>query len=87
MSEFHLQIVTPDGISFDSQAERIIVRTENGDVAILKNHANYVSNIGEGTTKILIDGIEKIGKCSGGIISVTKSVTRVLTNEFTWIEK
>lgn len=35
MSTFHLQIVTPDRMAYDGQAERVILRTVNGDVAIL----------------------------------------------------
>ena len=31
MATFHLQIVTPDRKVYDAQAERIILRTVNGD--------------------------------------------------------
>ena len=38
MATFHLQIVTPDRMVFDGQAERVIVRTAGGDVCILPRH-------------------------------------------------
>ena len=37
MEQFSLQIVTPDGVSFSGEAERLIVRTIEGDVCILAN--------------------------------------------------
>ena len=38
MATFHLQIVTPDRMVYDGQAERVIVRTLRGDVCILARH-------------------------------------------------
>ena len=43
MSTFHLQIVTPDRMAYDGQAERVILRTVNGDVAILARHIDYAA--------------------------------------------
>lgn len=46
MSTFHLQIVTPDRMAYDGQAERVILRTVNGDVAILARHIDYAAPLG-----------------------------------------
>ncbi len=35
MTTFHLTVVTPDGCAFDGQAERIVCRAIDGDIAIL----------------------------------------------------
>ena len=32
MRKFHLEIVTPDGVIFDGDAEGILVRTDGGDL-------------------------------------------------------
>ena len=39
MAEYHLQIVTPDRMVYDGQAQRLIVRTVGGDVCILAHFA------------------------------------------------
>ena len=39
---FPLKIVTPDGLIFDGQAEKLIVRTSTGDRAILARHIDAV---------------------------------------------
>ena len=38
MTTFHLTVVTPDGCAFDGQAERIVCRAIDGDIAI--HHAD-----------------------------------------------
>ena len=46
MATFHLQIVTPDRMVYDGQAERVIVRTLRGDVCILARHIDYAAPLG-----------------------------------------
>ena len=46
MATFHLQIVTPDRMVYDGQAERVIVRTLRGDVCILARHIDYAAPAG-----------------------------------------
>ena len=43
MNTFHLQIVTPDGLMFDGDAEKLLVRTTEGDVGIMSGHCDYVT--------------------------------------------
>ena len=41
MNTFHLQIVTPDGLMFDGDAEKLLVRTTEGDVGIMSGPVSY----------------------------------------------
>ena len=43
MTTFHLTVVTPDGCVFDGQAERVVCRAIDGDLAILAKHGDYCS--------------------------------------------
>ncbi len=45
MNTFHLQIVTPDGLMFDGDAEKLLVRTTEGDVGIMSGHCDYVTPV------------------------------------------
>ena len=36
MTTFHLTVVTPDGCAFEGQAERVVCRAIDGDLAILE---------------------------------------------------
>lgn len=87
MRTFHAQIVTPEGMMLDAQVQRIILRTVSGDVGILYGHADYVTIIKNGKIRVLIDGNERTAVCKTGMVTVTKEQTRIVANEFKWIEE
>ena len=87
MKTFHLQIVTPDGQFFDGQAERVIVRTNNGDVAIMAGHANYVAVLGIGAAVVVTDSERRKAACMGGMLAVTNGEVRVIATAFEWADQ
>lgn len=86
MKKFKLQIVTPDGLLYDGEAEKIILRTTEGDVGILANHADYISPLSIGLCKVYIDSNVKVAALSGGMVSVTNGFVRVIATTFEWSE-
>lgn len=85
MATFHLQIVTPDRKAYDAQAERIILRTVNGDVCILSRHIDYVSPLGIGEARVTDEnGNVRRAACAGGMLSVANNVVRVMATTFEW---
>ncbi len=85
MAEYHLQIVTPDRMVLDEDAESIILRTVNGDVCILAHHIDYAAPLGIGEAKVTkADGTERSGVCNGGLLSVNDNTVRVLATTFEW---
>ena len=86
MSTFHLQIVTPDGAVFDGDAERLKVRTIDGDVAILPHHIPYVTVLGTGEADVVVDGVVRRAAASGGMLSVTGGDVRIVATTFEWAE-
>ena len=83
---FKLEIVTPDGLLYDGDAEKIIVRTTEGDVGILSNHADYVAALSIGVARIFTKTEEKKAACAGGLLSVTNPNVRVVASTFEWSE-
>lgn len=87
MATFHLQIVTPDRMVFDGQAERIIVRTLRGDVCILARHIDYAAPLGIGEARVTdADGVTRVAACSGGMIGVDAGEVRVMATTFEWAD-
>ncbi len=85
MGTFQLKIVTPDGLKFDGEITKIIVRTSVGDVGILSSHADYVTPLATGVAKVAFDGGEtKIAACSGGLLSVKQGRARIAASTFEW---
>ena len=86
MKKFNLQIVTPDGLFYDGEAEKLLVRTSGGDVCILANHTDFVSPLGIGVAKISIDGKARKGACIGGMVSVMNGNVSLVPSTFEWEE-
>ena len=87
MSEFKLQIVTPDGISFDGVAEQVIVRTTTGDMGVLKGHTDYVAPLAIGVARVKIDGVYREAACNGGMIRASKEGAQIIATTFEWADE
>ena len=87
MSTFHLQIVTPDGLFFDGEAESISVRAVTGNLTILPRHINFVTPLGMGAAKVVTNGQPRMAACIGGMLAVTDGQVRVIATTFEWVEQ
>ncbi len=83
---FHLQIVTPDGLAFEGEAEKISVRTQDGIVGILARHIDYVAPLGMGEAVITVDGKARRAACIGGMVAVHQGKVRLVATTFEWAE-
>ncbi len=84
---FHLEIVTPDGVSFDGEAESLYVRTQTGDIGILPNHIDYVSALGMGQARVNVNGETRTAACIGGMVSVSGGEVKLVATTFEWAEE
>ena len=88
MSTFHLQIVTPDRKVFDGEAQKIILRTVNGDVCILPHHIDYAISLGIGQAFVTdADGNTRQAACNSGMLSVANNEVRVIAVTFEWSDE
>lgn len=81
MSTFNLEIITPYKIAYREEVERIIVRTTEGDMGILANHAPLVSELSIGEMKIQKNGEVNYYFISGGLLEISKSKVTVLADK------
>ena len=87
MSSFPLKIVTPDGLIFDGEAQRLIVRTTEGDMAVMARHINYVVPLGMGRATVVdADGNRRYAACIGGMLSVQNGEVSLVPTTFEWAE-
>lgn len=86
MSSFPLKIVTPDGLVFDGEATSVTVKTVEGDVQILKGHADYFSALGLGKAKIVTEDAERHASTSGGFISVSAEGVSIVFTTFEYAQ-
>ena len=84
---YHLQVVSLDGLEYEGEVQKILLRTIDGDVEILARHTNYCTAIGMGTAKVTMeDGNERKAACIGGMLSVMNGEVRVLPTTWEWSE-
>ena len=87
MTTFPLKIVTADGLIYDGEAERIVVRSTNGDIAILAHHIDCVAALGMGRAT-LVDGSgnRRYAACIGGMLTVANGAVTLVPTTFEWAE-
>ena len=87
MRTFHLEIVTPDGLVFDGEAESLLVHTTEGDAEILRGHMDYIATVDVGRARITeAGGKSRLASCAGGFLSVTKEHVRLVAVTFEFAE-
>lgn len=87
MTPFKLKIVTPDGLIYDGEAEKLIVRTIAGDVAILARHIDYVAPLGMGRAVVVNGESRRTAACIGGMLSVSNGDVTLVPTTFEWSDK
>ncbi len=85
MQEYQLRIATPAGIVYDGPAHFLSLRGAAGDLAIMAGHIPFVTSVKPGRCKLrLPDETERIGECSGGMLTVGQDRVSLLTSAFRW---
>ncbi len=88
MNTFRLQIVTPDGLIYDEQAEKIVLRSMRGDVAILAGHCNYCTGVGMGEARVTMPGGNiRRAACIGGMLTVMEGDCRLVATTWEWSDE
>ena len=87
MSTFPLKIVTPDGLIYNGNAQRLIVRTIEGDMAVMARHINCVAPLGMGRATVVdANGDRRYAACIVGILSVVDGEVNLVPTTFEWAE-
>ena len=84
MNSFHLKIVTPEGISYEGQAQSVTVCTITGYMGILAGHMDITTALGSGEARVMIDGELRTADCRDGLLSVQNGVVTLLPAVFRW---
>lgn len=88
MTTFHLTVVTPDGCAFDGEAERVVCRAIDGDLAILAKHGDYCTALGMGEAHIVdAEGSCRRAACMGGMLSVLGGEVRLVATTWEWADQ
>lgn len=86
MKEFHLEILTPDGLAFEGMVESLLVHAVDGDVEFLAGHVDYITTLGIGRARIKIADKDRFASVSGGFVTVTAGEVKLIATTFEFAE-
>ena len=85
MSTYPLLISSPDGDLFRGDAEMLILRGTEGDLAIMAGHVPFVTAVVRGDCVVITaEGERKEGTIEEGLLTVDKEQVTVLTSALTF---
>ena len=80
MNSFHLKISSPEGDLFSGEIVKLSLRASGGDIAVMAGHIPFVSYVKPCECRLeLPDGEERRARIEGGILTVGKEKTILLT--------
>ena len=76
----YLEIVTPEKVVFKEEIDELIVPTVNGEIAILPNHVNLLTQIDAGEMIIKVKKKEQVLAITGGFLQIQNNNITVLSD-------
>src|SRR4030095_15019558 len=77
----HVQVVSPEQVLYEGDAEMVVCRTADGDIAFLPGHAPLLGALGVAKVRaILPDGGEVVVAVHGGFVEVSNDRVIVLSD-------
>jgi len=70
MDKLKVKIITPDGITFQAEAEIVVAPAVEGTVGILPHHIPLFTKLDSGEVKVTVDGKVNFFAILGGFIDV-----------------
>ena len=86
MKTFPLIISSPDGDLFHGEAEMVILRGTEGDLAVMAGHVPFVTAVVPGRCVVVTEEERKEGIIEEGLLTVDADKVTVLTSELAWNE-
>jgi F-type H+-transporting ATPase subunit epsilon len=82
-SQFHVEIVAVEAKVWSGEAEMVIARTTEGEIAILAGHTPLMGQLAEPSrVRVKVTGSDEIGyDVTGGFLSVTGDSVTVLAED------
>jgi F-type H+-transporting ATPase subunit epsilon len=81
MNTFQIEVVTPERLVLDLQAEYAEIPGKDGYLGVLPDHAALLSELGTGTLTINTGGQTREVAITGGYVEVRDNHVRVLADK------
>ena len=78
----HVEVVSPERILYSGEAEMVVARTTDGEIAFLTGHAPFIGALGIGVVSITPEGGGErvVAAVHGGFVEVSDNRVTVLSD-------
>lgn len=76
----HIQLITPEKVLIDQEADEVVLPTTTGELAILPHHVPLVTKVAPGIMILKHDGKEETLAVDGGFVEITDKSVSVLAD-------
>lgn len=76
----HIEIVSPEGIIFEGNADELVIPTIQGEIAILPEHTALFTQLTAGEAIVKKEGKEVSYAITGGFLQIGKNKVSVLSD-------
>ena len=85
MRTFKLQIVTPEGMFYDGDCTQVTVKSTGARGSTLGGNIPPVTTLADnGWCRVYTEAGKRSADCSGGMLTVTRELTRIVAASFKW---
>ena len=76
-----VQIVSPERVLFEGDADMVVCRPSDGDIAFLPGHVPFLGALGDDPVRVLLpDGSEQAAAVHGGFVEMSNDHVVVLSD-------
>ena len=76
-----VELVSPERILYSGEAEMVVCRTPEGEIAFLAGHAPFLGSLAPGTVKVKpVAGAEFTATIGGGFVEVRDDKVTILSD-------
>lgn len=86
--ELVVQLVSPERVLFEGDAEMVVCRTSDGEIAFLPGHVPFVGALGIAKVRVLLaDATEVVAAVHGGFVEVSNNRVTILSDVAELVEQ
>ena len=82
----HVELVAPESVLYEGEADMVVCRTTDGEIAFLPGHVSFLGALGTGEVRVLLPGGgpsgagEEAFSVDGGFVEVRDDKVTVLSD-------
>ena len=77
----HVQVVSPEQVLYEGEAEMVVCKTDEGEIAFLPEHTPLLGSLGVAKVRALLpDGGEHVVAVHGGFVEVSNNKVIILSD-------